>query len=51
MHAVVAAVTAYVNDETFNQCFEVGMVDVIGKPADFKTLSNFTSRYYKRLEE
>ena len=45
--AVIAAVTAYVNDDTINQCFQVGMVEVHGKPIDAKTLGNFVKKYYR----
>lgn len=46
--AVVAAVTAYVNDDTLTQCYNVGMVEVHSKPVDSKTLSIFISKYYKQ---
>ena len=45
--AVVAAVTAYVNDETLNQCFQVGMVEVFGKPIKASELTAFVKKYYK----
>lgn len=46
--AVVAAVTAYVNNETLSQCFAMGMVDVMSKPLNAKTLEDYVKRYYKR---
>ena len=36
--AVVAAVTAFVNDSTLRQCYQVGMVDVMSKPVISKSL-------------
>lgn len=45
--AVVAAVTSYVNDSTLSQCLEIGMVDVMGKPLEGKTLKTFIEKYYK----
>ena len=45
--AVVAAVTAFVNDATLSQCYEVGMVEVLGKPCDLKSLRIFVKRYYR----
>ena len=47
--AVVAAVTAYVNDDTLNQCFQVGMVEVHGKPITAKSLGDFVKKYYKKV--
>ena len=46
--AVVAAVTAFVNDETLSQCLTVGMVDVFAKPVSAKGMENFVTKYYKR---
>ena len=48
--AVVAAATAYVNDQTLNQCYSVGMVDVLSKPVDFKILNKFIKKYHKGTE-
>ena len=39
--AVVAAVTAFVNDQTLSQCYQVGMVDVMSKPVVAKALLGF----------
>ena len=47
MPAVVAAVTAYVNDQTLSQCFQAGMVDVMSKPVDSKTLQQFLKTYHR----
>ena len=49
MPAVVAAVTAFINDDTLNKCYESGMVDVISKPVESKTLKNFVTKYYRGL--
>ena len=45
--AVVAAVTAYVNDKTLNECYAVGMVDVLSKPVNSKILDKLVKRYHK----
>lgn len=47
--AVVAAVSAYVNDETISQCYQVGMVEVFSKPLDSKQLAGFINKYHKRM--
>ena len=39
--AVVAAVTAFVNDATLSKCYEVGMVEVMSKPVVAKALKKF----------
>ena len=44
--AVVAAVTAYINDQTLNQCYSVGMVDVLSKPVDSKILKKLINKYH-----
>ena len=49
--AVVAAVTAYINDQTLNQCYSVGMVDVLSKPVNSKTLDKLIKKYHKSTEE
>ena len=47
--AVVAAITAYINDDTMNQCYQVGMVEVFGKPFDQKDLLKFVKKYHRQL--
>ena len=47
MPAVVAAVTAYVDDSTLNQCFDIGMVDVLSKPCDYNALESLIKKYHK----
>ena len=47
MPAVVAAQTAFVNEQTLNQCFQVGMVEVMSKPVNQKVLADFVQRYYR----
>ena len=44
--AVVAAATAYINDQTLNQCYSVGMVDVLSKPVDSKLLQKLLKKYH-----
>ena len=48
MPVVVAAVTAYINDQTLSQCYAVSMVDVLSKPVDSKTLSKLVKKYHEK---
>jgi len=45
--AVVVAVTAYINDTTLNQCWQLGMVEVLNKPVDLPSLQIVVERYHK----
>ena len=43
---MVAAVTAYNIDENLMKCYEVGMVEVMGKPVVQRDIFTFLANYY-----
>ncbi len=42
----VVAVTAFVNEENVNKCYQVGMVDVIHKPLSNDDLERVLQKYF-----
>ncbi len=43
----VIAVTAFVNEENINNCYKVGMVEVLNKPVNRELLERQVQKYYK----
>lgn len=41
----VVAVTAFVNQESINRCYEVGIVDVIHKPVSVDAIKQILDKY------
>ncbi len=42
----VVAVTAFVNDENINKCYECGMIEVLHKPVNCEALEKVIEQYY-----
>ena len=42
----VVAVTAFVDTETVDRCYETGMVDVLNKPVNQENLEKVLETYY-----
>jgi CheY-like chemotaxis protein len=42
----ISAITSYTNKANIDECFAVGMDEVIHKPVDFATLKDVLNRFY-----
>lgn len=42
----IIAVTAFVNDESIENCYKVGMVEVLHKPVRVETIKEVLESYY-----
>ena len=42
----IIAVTAFVNDESIENCYKVGMVEVLHKPVMVETIKEVLESYY-----
>ena len=47
----ISAITSYTNKANIDECFTVGMDEVIHKPVDFSTLKDIMKRFYYTAEE
>ena len=47
----ISAITSYTNKANIDECFTVGMDEVIHKPVDFTTLKDIMNRFYYTEEE
>ena len=47
----ISAITSYTNKSNIDECFAVGMNEVIHKPIDFSTLKDVLNRFYYTKEE
>lgn len=47
----ISAITSYTNKANIDECFAVGMDEVIHKPVDFSTLKDILQRFYYTPEE